>query len=59
MTLKLGDDFEPEVMGITDWSHLSPFKSKDPMKAWYTIPKEFSHFWDELTAKALIYVQTE
>ena len=34
MTFKLGSDFDPSDMGIDEWSPLSPFKTKPPLKGW-------------------------
>ena len=53
MTFKLGKDFDPVANDISYYSYLSPFKNKPPMKAWFQIPEELSHRWEELAQLAL------
>lgn len=56
MTFKLGKDFDPEAKGIRQFSHLSPFKNKPPMKAWFIIPEPV--FWEDLAEIALERMQS-
>lgn len=49
MGFKLGKEYDIAAHGSKKWSYLSPFKTKPPMKAWYVLPKEEAHLWDELT----------
>lgn len=34
---RVGRDVDPSQFALTDWQHLSPFKSKPPMKDWIVI----------------------
>ncbi len=53
MTFKLGKDFDADAYGISNWTYLSPFKNKPPMKAWITVSATQSNLWEALTQKAL------
>lgn len=53
MTFKLGRDFVPEELGITKWSHLSPFKNKAPLYDWISIPDSYQQHWSSLCELAL------
>ena len=53
MTFKPGKNFDPDAYGLKQWSYLSPFKNKPPMKAWFAVPYEQSDVWEDLTQKAL------
>jgi len=53
MTFKLGKDFDPEAYGLLNWSYLSPFKNKPPMKAWFAVPFSQKETWKDLTQLAL------
>lgn len=53
MTFKLGKDFDPAAYGIEQFTYLSPFKNKPPMKAWFVLPYSEAEKWDDLTALAL------
>ena len=53
MGFKLGKEFEPKEHGLKDWSYLSPFKNKPPMKAWFMIPYSEKAHWESLTSLAL------
>ena len=59
MTFKLGKGFEIEGLGINEFSYLSPFKNKPPMKAWFRIEISNSDRWDELTGLALGHIKKE
>lgn len=59
MTFKLGKAFKPKENGIKVFKHLSPFKTKPPMKAWYIISSDQKELWEKLTALALDYIQQE
>ncbi len=58
MCFKLGKDFDPASYGIQKFKHLSPFKNKAPMKAWFYLPYSEGKFWDELTLLALDKLRT-
>src|SRR5262249_3454432 len=53
MIFKLGQDFQPESLGIQQYSLLAPFKSKPPMVDWFEIPSSEQHRWEDLTRSAL------
>jgi len=53
MIFKLGRDFEPEVLGIQQFSVLAPFKTKPPMVDWFEFPSTEQHRWEELARLAL------
>jgi hypothetical protein len=57
MTFKLGESCEPESMGIEDHQLLAPFKTKPPMRAWFSIPKQ--QHWQKLALRALERIKTE
>lgn len=52
MGFKLGKGFPIESMGIQNYRHLSPFKNKAPMTAWFEIEYEESGHWETLCLKA-------
>ena len=53
MVFKLWNNFDPGSQGIMNYSYLSPFKNKPPMKAWFEIPFTESHTWEDLAHLAL------
>ena len=53
MCFRLGKDFDLTPFGISYVKHLSPFKKKPPMKAWYLIDSEDSISWAPLAEAAL------
>ena len=53
MCFKLGKDFQPEDSGISNWQHLSPFKNKPPMRAWFVVDNNHIDLWPELCKMAL------
>ena len=55
MCFKLGRNFDLEKYGITEYSVLSPFKNKAPMRDWFYIPQQ--NKWDELAQIALKQMQ--
>lgn len=59
MTFKLGKDFDLNPFGIHEFGHLSPFKNKPPMKAWYIISPQYIDQWSVLVEKALLQIQKE
>ena len=59
MTFKLGEAFEPESLGITEYQHLAPFKKKPPMRAWFSIPYSQHDDWQALAEQALNFIQTQ
>ncbi|MCB0661293.1 MAG: hypothetical protein KDC24_01030 [Saprospiraceae bacterium] len=57
MCFKLGKSFQPEDSGINEWQHLSPFKNKPPMTAWFVIDPVHSDQWENLSQMALEAMQ--
>ena len=55
MCFKLGREFALEKYGITEYSILSPFKNKAPMRDWFFIPQQ--NKWYELAQIALKQMQ--
>ncbi len=53
MVFRLGKDFDAPGAGISDFSYLSPFKNKPPMKAWFIIPAKDKRKWGRLANLAL------
>ncbi len=58
MVFKPGEGFDMEAFGVTDYSLLSPFKTKPPLKAWFEVPDSESRFWEALTERALQFIST-
>ena len=53
MCFKLGKNFPIEEHGVSEYSHLNPFKNKPPMMAWYLVGGEYEETWDRLAESAL------
>lgn len=53
MVFKLGRDFQPESLGIREYSLLTPFKTRPPMVDWFEIPSTEQERWEELAKYAL------
>ncbi len=50
---RLGRDFDIESLGLSDWQHLAPFKSKPPMRDWIVAGAGDIEQWDRLADEAL------
>ena len=50
---RLGRDFDVDGLGLTDWSVLSPFKSKPPLKDWIVVGPADMARWSEVARLAL------
>lgn len=59
MCFKLGKGFAIEQYDITEWSFLSPFKTKPPLKAWYFISDQDAHVWEEFASLAYAFIKQE
>jgi len=57
MTFKLGKKFDPESYGLTEWSYLSPFRNKPPMRGWVVIEEPEKAQWPQLTELAFSFIQ--
>ncbi len=53
MCFKLGKNYPIEEHGIREYAHLSPFKKKPPMTAWYLVGGEYEEQWASLAEVAL------
>lgn len=53
MTFKLGKQFDAASNGIFEVRHLSPFKTKPPLTAWYIISFDQKELWEPLAQMAL------
>ncbi len=53
MVFRLGRDWNPRDVGITEWHHLSPFKNKPPMLDWFCITAKDADVWQDLATRAL------
>ncbi len=51
--LRLGRDYPVESLGLTDWQHLAPFKTKPPLKDWIVAGAGDADRWNELAELAL------
>jgi len=58
MVFKLGRDFKPESLGVTGYSHLSPFKTKPPLFDWFEISSNDIDKWQLLAKEALSRMQS-
>lgn len=59
MVFKLGRETEPSELGVTEYSILSPFKTRPPMKDWFQIPYSESDKWEMLARQALERMKAE
>lgn len=59
MTFKLGKAFHAKAHGIKKIKHLSPFKTKPPLKSWFIIAPDQSDLWSDLADLALDYIKKE
>ena len=50
---RLGRDYPVSELGLTDWQHLAPFKTKPPMRDWIVAGEGDMAKWDELASEAL------
>ena len=58
MGFRLGPNFNPEKMGISNAKPLSPFKKKPPLKGWFIIEHYESDTWELLSELALEFTKT-
>lgn len=59
MIFKLGKQFNATANGVLNVKHLSPFKTKPPLKAWYVITADQKEIWEDLAQLAFEYIQQE
>lgn len=53
MGFRLGRDYDFTTLPTDEWSHLSPFKTKPPMRDWVVIADQHAQDWNEVTGVAL------
>lgn len=53
MVFRLGKGYHIEQHGISEFTHLSPFKNKPPMAGWFCIDEKYSQVWETLAYEAL------
>lgn len=58
MGFRLGRDFDPADYSDTELEPLNPFKTKGPLKGWFTIRPEQSGQWEEFARRALTFTRT-
>jgi hypothetical protein len=59
MIFRLGKDYDPDAAGLVDWSTLSPFRNKPPMRGWIRVPAVQSDRWSDLAEEALAVMRAE
>jgi len=57
MVFKLGKGFDLTPYGIEQFTHLSPFKKKPPMAAWFCIGTNYKDQWPLLAEEALLQME--
>ncbi len=57
MVFRLGRAFQPESMGLKNWTLLNPFKNKAPLADWFQVPFSEQEKWQALSEKALAAMQ--
>ncbi|HUT49253.1 MAG TPA: hypothetical protein VM325_07930 [Alphaproteobacteria bacterium] len=59
MVFRLGKGYDPDAAGLVDWSYLSPFKNKPPMRGWIGVRAAQADRWSDLAEKALAVMRAE
>lgn len=59
MGFKLGREYDIDQHGLYSWEHLSPFKTKPPLYAWYIVGPEDLDKWEELSFLALSKIKSD
>ncbi len=58
MGFKLGKEYDIDAHGV-EWQHLSPFKTKPPLYAWYVVSDKGKEKWEELSYIALERIKSQ
>ncbi len=58
MGFRLGPDFNPDKMRISNAKPLSPFKKKPPLKGWFIIEHDEIDTWETLSKMALEFTKS-
>ena len=53
MGFRIGRDNDPGDLGVAEWEHLAPVKSRPPMWDWVLVPPSQSAHWEALARLAL------
>lgn len=53
VVFRFGRDFAPESVGVTNYTLLSPFKTKPPLRDWFCITADDQDRWGELAHIAM------
>ena len=56
---RLGRTFDIPPLGLTDWQHLAPFKTKPPMKDWIVVGYADRDRWFDIVQAALTVAQEQ
>ena len=59
MVFRLGKGYDPDTSGLIDWSYLSPFKHKPPMRGWIIVQVAQNVRWSDLAEEALALMRSE
>lgn len=55
---RLGRDCSVDALGLSDWQHLAPFKTRPPMKDWIVVGVNDAAHWQRLIGLALDKART-
>lgn len=59
MVFRLGRDFDIHAHDIHEYTHLSPFKTKPPMRDWFCISVDYADKWVHLVQEALTVMRAK
>lgn len=59
MVFRLGREFDIQAHDIQNYTHLSPFKTKPPMRDWFCISADHADKWSQLAQEALMVMQAK
>jgi len=59
MVFRLGKEFDAEAAELVDWSYLSPFKTKPPMRGWICVSTAQLERWSGLAEEALAIMRSK
>lgn len=58
MGFRLGREFDQNTFGKVDFEPLNPFKTKGPLKGWFTVRSDQRDAWEALAKSALAFTKT-
>lgn len=59
MGFRLGRNYDIKAVGVQEYSLLSPFKTKPPMKDWFCVPYAEHEHWAVLAQEAFAVIQAK